>query len=606
MNRRVVRVLWVLGGGLVAGFALSVSIALYFVLGERTGPAPQIPGSGSEACERSRALFAAYLARARVTDSAEDWERVLSAAERCGDVNRFLEEDGITAMARGRRDLALAREADGKGDLDSAIRLAEIGGSYGVDIPGQSTYLQKLKQRKKSIQENVDRKRQFDLLWARGVEEESRGASGDPAVTLDIWKRCLALAGSPNERDQTQAKIASTLSEISRRDTEREYSSSMVAAEKMLRSGQLDAAERQFKEALKRKPSDPLASEGVRRVLTLQSQERFQTAMRQGEAAESRGEIDEAREAFSRAIGENRESAEARAALRRVERLALRMPKEFAGTFKLPAGQADQYGNAVVMRGGTWADAGTGWPYEIWLPLPGRSRAMEFVLVLPGEFDMGSKVSEPDCTPYECPVHRVHISAAFYLGKYEVTQAQWEGLEGSNPSLHTQAGTNAPVEQVSWEACKEFIRRLNLELGVRRTDYEFRLPSEAEWEYSCRAGTKTRFCNGDSSADLDRVGWFNENSKRMTHRVGMKLPNAWGLYDMHGNVYEWCEDVFRGYEGVPSDGSANTGRRGNRVLRGGTSAGIAGGCRSAARVMDAPYEWSDSCGFRIVFAARTR
>ena len=143
----------------------------------------------------------------------------------------------------------------------------------------------------------------------------------------------------------------------------------------------------------------------------------------------------------------------------------------------------------------------------------------------------------------------------------EVTQGQWKTVMGSNPSTFSACGSNCPVEQVSWDNCQEFIQRLNQKEGTSK----YRLPTEAEWEYACRAGT-----TGPYAGDLDSMGWYDGNSGRRTHLVGQKKPNAWGLYDMHGNVWEWCSDWY----GEDTSGSI-TDPEGpssgpSRVLRGGS------------------------------------
>src|SRR5262249_25718461 len=151
---------------------------------------------------------------------------------------------------------------------------------------------------------------------------------------------------------------------------------------------------------------------------------------------------------------------------------------------------------------------------------------MEFVLIPAGTFQMGNNDGYDD----DKPVHTVRISRPFYLGKYEVTQAQWEAMMGNNPS-HFKGDANSPVEQVHWDDVQKFIRRLNAKEGGAR----YRLPTEAEWEYAARAGTTTSWSFGDDASQLGRYAWCGGNAGWQTHPVGQLQPNAWGLYDMYGN-----------------------------------------------------------------------
>jgi formylglycine-generating enzyme required for sulfatase activity len=167
-------------------------------------------------------------------------------------------------------------------------------------------------------------------------------------------------------------------------------------------------------------------------------------------------------------------------------------------------------------------------------PNPAKNAiGMEFVKIAPGEFVMGCSMGDNNCSADESPAHRVQITKAFEIGKYEVTQSQWMGVMGSNPS--TIKGDDHPVETVSKDDAHDFLARLN----ARNDGYRYRLPTEAEWEYAARAGTA-----GSQTASLDEVAWYGANSEDETHPVGTKKPNAWGLYDMLGNVREWVEDVF--------------------------------------------------------------
>lgn len=222
--------------------------------------------------------------------------------------------------------------------------------------------------------------------------------------------------------------------------------------------------------------------------------------------------------------------------------------------------------------------------------------SFEFVSIPAGEFEMGSPSNEKDRKTDESPVHPVKISNAFYMGKYEITQKQWRDVMGSSPSYFK--GDNLPVEQVSWDDIQNFITKLNEKEGGNK----YRLPTEAEWEYAARAGTKTKYFFGDEESKLGDYEWYKSNSGSKTHDVGQKKPNPWGLYDMDGNVNEWVQDKYHlNYSEAPTDGSSwESGSGFHRVYRGGNWDAFARSCRSAYRdyfTADFRYE---GLGFRLL------
>ena len=212
-----------------------------------------------------------------------------------------------------------------------------------------------------------------------------------------------------------------------------------------------------------------------------------------------------------------------------------------------------------------------------------NSLGMEFVLIEPGMFQMGSRSGEAGRDDDET-LRQVTLSQSFYLGKHEVTQGQWQAVMGDNPSYFSSCGRTCPVEKVSWEDVQGFIEELNAREGVR----SYRLPTEAEWEYAARAGTQTAYHFGNAANRLRQYGWYEENAGRRSHPVGQKRPNEWGLYDMHGNVWEWVADSWGDYPrgAVTDPRGPDTGAY--RVLRGGSWYNYARYCRAAHRFRHSP------------------
>lgn len=245
----------------------------------------------------------------------------------------------------------------------------------------------------------------------------------------------------------------------------------------------------------------------------------------------------------------------------------------------------------------------------------GNGIKLELILIEAGSFRMGSERNGQ-----EKPVHQVTISKPFYLGTYEVTQGQWHAVMGTNPSYFQKCGTNCPVENVSWNMAQQFIARLN----SRSDGNNFRLPTEAEWEYAAQAGTA-----GDQADNVDEMAWYANNAgdksfdadkiflensdpeafnKRVvgngnrTHPVGGKKPNSWGLYDMLGNVLEWCQDWADGeyYGKSPTIDPKGPPTGFAKVMRGGSWGSYAANVRPAFRNLDTPDAFYGDYGFRVV------
>ncbi|WP_407282257.1 formylglycine-generating enzyme family protein [Methanolobus sp. WCC1] len=221
-----------------------------------------------------------------------------------------------------------------------------------------------------------------------------------------------------------------------------------------------------------------------------------------------------------------------------------------------------------------------------------NSVGMDFMLIPAGEFYL-----DPSEFSYDIPV-KVTIKESFYLGKYQVTQKQWKTVMGNEPSCFE--GDDRPVECITWNEVRNFIKRLN---EMENTD-KYRLPSEIEWEYACRAKIDSEYFFGSQDMELDEYAWYYLNSQDGTHPVGQKKPNPWGLHDMYGNVWEWCQNRYhRNYEEALAEGTAweTVGSIGI-VLRGGGWVSYPEKCRSSCRSsFDSDYG-SYSVGFRLLMA----
>lgn len=265
------------------------------------------------------------------------------------------------------------------------------------------------------------------------------------------------------------------------------------------------------------------------------------------------------------------------------------MAKNEASAVERAPASAKSGGQADKLRQADGPMAG-----QVWT-LPGLDLAL--VPIAPGSFEMGTASGGDED---ELPVTRVTLSRAYWLGATEVTQKQWEAVMGNNPSKFK--GSDLPAEKISWEEAMAFCRKVTEReraAGRLPVGYEYTLPTEAQWEYACRAGTTDAV-----AGNLDAMGWYDENSDRQTHAVAQKQANAWGLYDMHGNVWEWCFDRYQDkYPGGSVTDPTGAASGPARVSRGGGWWFPAFLCRSATRSAVGAGERWDFQGFRLALRA---
>jgi len=217
---------------------------------------------------------------------------------------------------------------------------------------------------------------------------------------------------------------------------------------------------------------------------------------------------------------------------------------------------------------------------------------MKLAYIPPGTFTMGSPETEPNRIANETQ-HQVTFKKGFRIGVTEVTQTQWQQVMESNPSV--VKGDDLPVEHITWYEAEEFCRRLS-----RKEQKQYRLPTEAEWEYACRARTETAYYTGRDKAALDSAGWYRENSGNQSHPVGRKKPNPWGLYDMHGNVSEWCAERPDAETFKSNSAQLDREEKKLRDLRGGSWGLSASDCRSASRHRNAASFRFFDLGLRVM------
>jgi formylglycine-generating enzyme required for sulfatase activity len=451
------------------------------------------------------------------------------------------------AQATLNADWSAAKEADQRNELDVAIKHGEKAAST-PNAPAELTrYVAELKDRRKKMEEKTSRKQRFDELAARALGERD----GDAA--LKLWAQAQEFADLDADKEKIRTQVAAINARMKSEDVDRKYREAMADGEKSLASESFDVAEKRFREALTIRAEDAAATDGIKRVQARKGQKAYDVATGEARAAEKGGEWDKAKAAWKRAIEARPGDAAAGAALKEIEEPA-----------KIE----------VVVEAA-------------------RGIKMEFVHIRPGTFTMGDATGDGNEK-----VHEVVLTKPFWMQTTEVTQAQWEAVMSVNPSSFKSVAK--PVENISWPDAQSCAARMNEKLAPQFRGRTAALPNEAQWEYAARAGGSYRWYFGnDGMKDLKENGWYAGNAQYKTQPVAQKRPNAWGLFDMAGNVAEWCADWYGEYPPTATDPQgASTGLY--RVYRGGHWNSQPLDCRSAKRTGETPTARSNFVGVRLI------
>jgi formylglycine-generating enzyme required for sulfatase activity len=478
-------------------------------------------------------------------DAAADWQKVIdlcAEAEKTApteDQQRPTRE--LAALARQNLHWLGARAEEKKGNLAAALGLVARAIAEREPPPELTAYRTALEKKKRK--EEYDRAASAARLEAVSVK------------AFELWKQARALAEDPKDVEEADRRLDLLLPRVDMAERDRRFDAAMTAGEAALAAGELDRAEKAFRDAHSLKNSDPRAGAGLSRIEAARRVRGYDDAMAAAKAAEAKKEWTDAIEAYDR---------------------ALRMK---------PGDQAAGSRRKEVEE--TWRPARMTVVLE-----PTTGIKMEFVLIPRGAFKMGDARGKPDEAPRD-----VTIAKDFYMQTTEVTQRQWEYLMRTKP-FSFSGSPEVPVEGVSWNEVQKFLEKLNATAKEQMKARKAALPTEVQWEYACRAGKPARYSFGDDEAQLEEYGWFTRNSGKGPQPVGRKLPNAWGLFDMHGNVSEWCQDA---YASDPAKAAAAEAIEDSpRSIRGGSWNDRGVNCRSGSRDKDLPTKGSMFVGFRTV------
>jgi formylglycine-generating enzyme required for sulfatase activity len=476
------------------------------------------------------------------TNTTAAWQKVLdlcAEAEKNAPTEKQqrLTRD-LQVSARQYRDWSSAREEERKGNFAAAIDLVTAAIAAAEPPADLAAYKVALERRK--------RKQEFDRAASAARSEPV------PAKAYDLWQKSRVLAEDPKDVADVDAKLHALKPWVDPAERDRRYDEALKAGDAALAGGDLDAAEKAFKDALALKVTELKPGQCLTRVATLRRQKSFEAAVAEARAAEEKKAWADAIDAYDAAL--KVKPGDSTITARR---------KELEDSYRPP--------KIVIQLS------------------EGSGIKMEFVLIKRGSFLMGDAQGNSDEKP-----HQVTIAKDFWMQTTELTQAHWSTVMPTKPWM-SQGSPHLPVEGVSWEDTQKYFEKLNPIIREQIKGRTASLPTEAEWEYACRAGTKTRWNFGNDEAQMEIHGWGAASKVRGPQTVGQKPANAWGLFDMHGNVAEWCADAY-----VAPDEKADAEASPFRCIRGGSWNDREINCRSSKRERDVPTKSNLFLGFRAV------
>jgi serine/threonine protein kinase/formylglycine-generating enzyme required for sulfatase activity len=463
---------------------------------ESPPPAPPRAPEPDPSVEK-KAAYRDYMRAADVARISQNWPGLAEAASKA-EANALTPEEtraarDLAAQAAQQQEWAAAQQAEKDGRLDQAVSLAEKAAAVREAPAPLARYIADLKARKTAADERAARLKEFSQ-WTG----QARGEK-DPAAALALWKRAENFIDRDADRDEVRKKVEELSALLAGLEIEKRRAAALAEGEKLLGEGKLDPAEAKFSEAAKIK-EDAAARSGLDRVREFRARKLYDAAMAEARDAEEKKETARAKAAYARALAARPGDDAAAEAMKALEARTLAdritIPLDRAGTVR-----------------------------------------MEFVRIKAGKFTMGNKAAPEGQEPRE-----VTLTKDFWMQTTETTQAQWRTVMGTSP--FNFSGNDLPAENVSWDRCMDFTKKLGEVAGADAGGRKFDLPTEAEWEYAARAGSTGQFCFNEGEGTLADYAWYGGTSGDRSHPVAKKKPNAWGLYDMHGNVWEWCRDWY--------------------------------------------------------------